>query len=565
MKTQRWMKALLSIGMLFTVFGTIPPLAVNAQEQSDDWDGTADTSWYVEGESAFTIDSAEELAGVSKLSLEENVTFDGVALRLTRDIDLDGHKWTPIRTFDGTFEGQGHTVSNMYVEEKDAVSGFFGYLSGGALVKDLTVADAEVVVPPTNGYFYQGVFAGWANNASVINCGTSGSLTVDASGSDVPSVGGFIGSCKGNTSLRNCWSFVDVKATSTEEPVMLGGMVGQWENAADGAEMVDCYFGGSAEAAEATTSTAGILGAALSFNGEVVLISGCVSYGTLTVPKGAEENAVHIAALDENGLAQNCLWPDDGKTGVVRLVVDWSSGTAGADPNFDESTCGQKVTDFADPQIIAMLNANAQTENLWALGISGYPVFAHQSDRILADYRAIDAAREQIPEDLSLYTEASVKNLNDLLASVNDRLSMDEQDQVDAMAKAIEDAIAALEYRGADYTAVEEAIAKAEALDPEDYNDFSAVEAAIEAVEYDKRITEQAEVDAMAKAIEDAIAALEKKPITVPETPKDPQDEETEDPADTAAGTMTAGWASLVLGSLGAGAYLIVRRRETKA
>ena len=565
MKTQRWMKALLSIGMLFTVFGTIPPLAVNAQEQSDDWDGTADTSWYVEGESAFTIDSAEELAGVSKLSLEENVTFDGVTLRLTRDIDLDGHKWTPIRTFDGTFEGQGHTVSNMYVEEKDAVSGFFGYLSGGALVKDLTVADAEVVVPPTNGYFYQGVFAGWANNASVINCGTSGSLTVDASGSDVPSVGGFIGSCKGNTSLRNCWSFVDVKATSTEEPVMLGGMVGQWENAADGAEMVDCYFGGSAEAAEATTSTAGILGAALSFNGEVVLISGCVSYGTLTVPEGAEENAVHIAALDENGLAQNCLWPDDGKTGVVRLVVDWGSGTAGADPNFDESTCGQKVTDFADPQIIAMLNANAQTENLWALGISGYPVFAHQSDRILADYRAIDAAREQIPEDLSLYTEASVKNLNDLLASVNDRLSMDEQDQVDAMAKAIEDAIAALEYRGADYTAVEEAIAKAEALDPEDYNDFSAVEAAIEAVEYDKRITEQAEVDAMAKAIEDAIAALEKKPITVPETPKDPQDEETEDPADTAAGTMTAGWASLVLGSLGAGAYLIVRRRETKA
>lgn len=565
MNTQRWMKALLSIGMLFTVFGTVPPLAVNTQEQSDDWDGTADTSWYVEGESVSTIDSAEELAGVSKLSLEENVTFDGVTLRLTRNIDLDGHKWTPIRTFDGTFEGQGHTVSNMYVEEKDAVSGFFGYLSGGALVKDLTVADAEVVVPPTNGYFYQGVFAGWANNASVINCGTSGSLTVDASGSDVPSVGGFIGSCKGNTSLRNCRSFVDVKATSTEEPVMLGGMVGQWENAADGAEMVDCYFGGSAEAAEATTSTAGILGAALSFNGEVVLISGCVSYGALTVPKGAEENAVHIAALDENGLAQNCLWPDDGKTGVVRLVVDWGSGTAGADPNFDESTCGQKVTDFADPQIIAMLNANAQTENLWTLGINGYPVFAHQSDRILADYRAVDAAREQIPEDLSLYTEASVKNLNDLLASVNDRLSMDEQDQVDAMAKAIEEAIAALEYRGADYTAVEEAIAKAEALDSEDYNDFSAVTAAIEAVEYDKRITEQAEVDAMAKAIEDAIAALEKKPITVPETPKDPQDEETEDPADTAAGTMTAGWASLVLGSLGAGAYLIVRRRETKA
>ncbi len=64
----------------------------------------------------------------------------------------------------------------------------------------------------------------------------------------------------------------------------------------------------------------------------------------------------------------------------------------------------------------------------------------------------------------------------------------------------------------ADYSAVEAAIAKANALNKNSYQDFSAVEKAIADVVRDKNITEQSEVDAMAKAIEDAIAALVKKP-----------------------------------------------------
>ena len=64
----------------------------------------------------------------------------------------------------------------------------------------------------------------------------------------------------------------------------------------------------------------------------------------------------------------------------------------------------------------------------------------------------------------------------------------------------------------ADYTAVDAAIAKAEALKAEGYEDFSAVTAAIKAVVRGKDASEQAAVDAMAKAIEDAIAAL--KPVS---------------------------------------------------
>lgn len=64
----------------------------------------------------------------------------------------------------------------------------------------------------------------------------------------------------------------------------------------------------------------------------------------------------------------------------------------------------------------------------------------------------------------------------------------------------------------ADYSKVDEAIAKANALNKNDYKDFSAVEAAVNAVVRDKDISEQAEVDAMAAAIEAAIAGLEKRP-----------------------------------------------------
>lgn len=73
----------------------------------------------------------------------------------------------------------------------------------------------------------------------------------------------------------------------------------------------------------------------------------------------------------------------------------------------------------------------------------------------------------------------------------------------------------------ADYSKVIEAIEKASGLNPDDYVDFSAVNAAWDAVDLGLDASHQAEVDAMAKAITDAITALEKKPDT-PVTPDEP-------------------------------------------
>ena len=86
-----------------------------------------------------------------------------------------------------------------------------------------------------------------------------------------------------------------------------------------------------------------------------------------------------------------------------------------------------------------------------------------------------------------------------------------EQKIVDGYAKAIEDALDALEYIDADYSAVDEAITKAGKLDKDLYENFSDVTAAIDAVERGKNLTEQQAVDEMAKAIENAIASLKLK------------------------------------------------------
>ena len=130
-----------------------------------------------------------------------------------------------------------------------------------------------------------------------------------------------------------------------------------------------------------------------------------------------------------------------------------------------------------------------------------------------ADYTKVDEAISKA----NALNKDEYKDFTAVEAAVNAVVrdkNITEQSEVDAMAKAIEDAIAALQYKDADYTKVDAAIAKANALKKDDYKDFSGVETAVKAVVRGKNITEQSEVDKMAKAIEDAIAALEKKPAS---------------------------------------------------
>ena len=100
-----------------------------------------------------------------------------------------------------------------------------------------------------------------------------------------------------------------------------------------------------------------------------------------------------------------------------------------------------------------------------------------------ADYSAVEDAKDSVPADLSAYTAESAKAVVDAVGAVVEGKLKTEQADVDAMAKAINDAVAALE-KLANYGAVEEAIAAAEAVNADLYVSMADVEAAVAAVVY---------------------------------------------------------------------------------
>ena len=124
-----------------------------------------------------------------------------------------------------------------------------------------------------------------------------------------------------------------------------------------------------------------------------------------------------------------------------------------------------------------------------------------------ADYTDVDAAIKRA-NSLNKDNYKDFSKVEDAINAVNRDKDITEQEVVNGYAKAINEAIDQLEYKAADYTEVDKAIEKANKLNKENYEDFSKVEDAIKTVVRSKNITEQDEVDAMAKAINDAIDAL---------------------------------------------------------
>ena len=182
---------------------------------------TKDGEWYV-------IDSVDDLYWLAT-SAPKNVQA-----KLTADItinssvlDDDGNlisnpkleEWKPIGTsnnpFKGTFDGQGHTISGLYVNLKKNYVGLFGHVGKGGTVKNVTLADSYV-----SGNISVGGICGWNDGGTVENC-TSG-CTVKGTGN---SVGGICGSNQnGNRAglVRNCHN--TGKVTGTD--FYIGGVCG---------------------------------------------------------------------------------------------------------------------------------------------------------------------------------------------------------------------------------------------------------------------------------------------------------------------------------------------------
>ena len=198
-------------------------------EPEDPWNGDAETSWYEDGKTEFTLDSPEQLAGLAQLVNDGN-TFEGKTIRLGKDlffneVDSARYAWTPIAAedsgveFEGTFDGQGHSLYNMYIPE-GAGGGLFGTVGDNGIVKAVRVSQSYIlekaaVVTINNGWIlfcennsYINNYTDWTggvcseNNNLVYGCGNTGVVK-----SSMGDAGGVVGrSREAGTSVDSCWN-----------------------------------------------------------------------------------------------------------------------------------------------------------------------------------------------------------------------------------------------------------------------------------------------------------------------------------------------------------------------
>ncbi len=369
--------------------------------------------------------------------------------------------------------------------------------------------------------FQMGGIVGVADNSTVQYCANTGDMT-----SWTPCTGGIVGQLYQGSKIINCYS--------TGKMVPLGNGITDFGGIAGivgaGTEIRHCYFAGEMDLSQYTATTpykrlGGIAGGVSSdtpvfennhFVG-IENVPACFKYQDAGTEKSLEYmktedffNEITAAGgnyrFNSNGTPL-LLAPKYTVSFVVTPaeltnVVIKVNGQDVANPvNLEAGTYTVEVS--ADNCEVFSLNITITADtatHTQTLAMTYLPANYTKVDEAIAKANALNKDNYK---DFSA-VEAAVN------AVVRDK-NITEQSGVDAMAKAIEDAIAGLQYKDADYTNVDAAIAKANALDKDNYKDFSAVEAAVNAVVRNKNITEQSEVDAMAKAIEDAIAGLQYK------------------------------------------------------
>ena len=171
---------------------------------------------YIDSANTIVISTAEELERLQGQALV-------LSYELNADIDLGGMKWTPVAIFCGTFDGNGHTVSNFKITTGREYVGLFGYNNG--VIENLGVKNFTVNVSYSNAV-YAGGLAGY-NSGSILNCYATGkvSATVTASYS-YAYAGGLVGYNTGDITNSYAAGNVSATATSSYSYAYAGGLVG---------------------------------------------------------------------------------------------------------------------------------------------------------------------------------------------------------------------------------------------------------------------------------------------------------------------------------------------------
>ena len=564
-------KKLLSILLALSLLLTLLPTVALAADGA--WDGSIATAFA--GGTGTESDPYQIADGAQLAYLASEVNkgqpYENACFVLTADIDLGNHDWTPIgnsfsdalfggtdySVFAGNLDGKGHTVSNISIGTEGAplesdVFGLFGMTGGKLSNLNLDGVTIYGTAKNVSGYVIglagalSGSASGPVENCHVVNLRLTMS-TPDSGRAAAYWIGGLVGALDSRY-IDEC--SVSGKITETSGKGSIGGLIGELGRAAKityshadvALDVKPDYYGGA--------NVGGLIGKGNGEKDPETVISNC--YATGTVVGGAYSGGFAGSLWGLN--IKNCYATGDVTDAFASMATFAGTdapaayaygsvtncyttgavvGTASSTYAFayQDATARSPITNcyFADGNS-AIKNTNEtaepktseemQTEEFKDTLLAGDPangwIFREGETPLCgaepADYAAVEAALGKIPADLTAYTDESVEALRAAEEAVIRGKAIAKQAEVDAMAEAIERAISGLALKPADYSAVDAAIEKANALNENDYVDFSAVKAALDAVERGKNITEQAEVNAMAEAIERAISELVLKP-----------------------------------------------------
>ena len=282
------------------------------------WDGTADTSWYNETSTEFEISTAEQLAGLAEL-VNNGTDFSGKTILLTADIVLNdtsdwenwensapNNTWTPIgnssNKFSDTFDGQGHTVSGVYINSENKYQGLFGHNEG--TIKNIGVTESYI-----KGEYSVGGVCGLNNTlrGTISNCYNSGAI----SGNE--EVGGVCGGNYSGSTISNCYNSRSINGTG--EYTIAGGVCGENNGTISnsynsGTVIGNCYVGGVCGSDSYGTISncynTGTISGNLEVGGvcgwKTGTISNCYNTGTIN----GNENVGGVCGFSGDGTISNC-------------------------------------------------------------------------------------------------------------------------------------------------------------------------------------------------------------------------------------------------------------------
>ena len=484
-----------------------------------------------------SITTVDELLQFAKAV--DNGEYDDktdAVVSLDADLDLTGVAWTPIGSvfaadgtllhyFSGKFYGNGHTISNLNFSENYGKTEYpsFGFFSEvyGAEISGLTIQGKLDV--SNSGYVYFGTVAGVAADSKISDCASDVSFT------DTDKyINGTVALCGYaiNSTIEYCQNKGKFSITKDVTSFQMGGIVGLAQNS------TVQYCANTGDMTSWTPCTGGIVGQLFQNSkiincystGEMVpLGKGITDFGGIAGTVGAGTEIRHCYFAGEMDLSQYTATTPYKRLGGIAGGV--SSDTPVFENNYfvqtenvpacfkyqdagtEKTLDFMKTEDFFNEITAAGGNYRFNSNGTFLLPAPKYTVSFVVTPAELANV-VIKVNGQEVanPVDLEAGTYTVEVNADNFeVFNLNITITADTATHTQTIA---------MTYLPADYTKVDGAIDKANALNKDNYKDFSAVEAAVKAVVRGKNIMEQSEVDKMAKAIEDAIAALEKKPAS---------------------------------------------------